>query len=90
MTVPKHAGVGRGRWYRRPKTASPILRDVFDEMWRQGVRIDAMAYDMGRAAPRLTEWRNGRAEPGVMAVEEMALRLGYRLALVPIEDADRP
>lgn len=91
MSAPKQPGVGKGRYYRKPKTASPILRAIFDEMWHQGVTVAGMADEMGRHTPRLTEWRNGRVEPGVMAVEEMAQHIGYRLALVPIEsDEDQP
>lgn len=78
-------GVGKGNFPRKIGAASPTLRQVFEEMQKRRVPIYDMADRMRRHENRLSEWRRGVVEPGVMAVEEMAQHLGYRLVLIPIE-----
>lgn len=67
------------------RTASPILRTIFSEMTIRGVRLQDMAGRIGRHENRISEWRRGQVEPGVLVVEEMAQTLGYHLTLTPIE-----
>ena len=68
------------------RTASPITKEVFAEMIKQNMKLSEMAAAMKTHENNLTNWRSGKAEPRVLSIEEMATRLGYRLALVPIAE----
>ncbi len=79
--------------YRAPHTkrtpiraASPTLKRIFEEMTERGMRVQDMADELCKASSRVSEWRRGAAEPGIMTVEEMAMALGYRLVLEKVED----
>lgn len=65
------------------KTPSSTLRQVFEEMDRQGVTVS----DMGRAVDceygTVTDYRVGKHEPRVLMVEAMVAALGMEIKLVP-------
>ncbi|MER9436730.1 helix-turn-helix domain-containing protein [Mesorhizobium sp. M0618] len=71
------------------RTASPVLKQVFMEMHLQGVTQNAIAECLNSTQSRVSEWSQGKVEPGVMTVEAICRRLGYRLALEPIEERKR-
>lgn len=70
------------------RTASSTLRAVFQEMDAKGMSDREMAERVSKNPKRISEYRCGKVEPGVMSVEHMAGALGLRLALVPIELSD--
>lgn len=63
------------------RAASPTLKAIFEDMTGRGVRLADMGDMIGRHEARVSEWRRGLVEPGIMVVEEMADVLGYRLVL---------
>ncbi len=63
------------------RSASPTLRAIFEDMTNRNIRLADMGDMIGRHGSRVSEWRRGLVEPGIMTVEEMADALGYRLAL---------
>jgi len=63
------------------RAASPILKAIFEDMNGRGVRLADMGDMIGRHEARVSEWRRGLVEPGIMVVDEMADVLGYRLVL---------
>lgn len=67
------------------RAASPILKAIFNEMTARNIRLLEMATAIGKHEARLSEYRRGRVEPGIMTVEHMAAELGYRLTLVPLD-----
>lgn len=71
-----------------PRTASPILKAIFEEMLARSIRVEDMAGSVNKHPARISEYRRGKVEPGVMTVEEMAAALGYRLVLEPIKKED--
>lgn len=74
-----------------PRTASPILKAIFNAMLDREIRVADMADMISKGPNRLSEYRCGRVEPGIMTVEEMAAALGCRLVLEPIEkSSDTP
>lgn len=68
------------------RAASPILKEIFEEMTKRGIRVQDMADQLCKASSRVSEWRRGKAEPGIMVVEEMASALGCRLVLEKTEE----
>lgn len=74
--------------FKSPKTSSKILKIIFEEMLKKKISQADMAQAMGRSSGQLSAWCLGKNEPGVMTVEEMAERLGYRLTLEPIKEAN--
>ncbi|MBN9033046.1 MAG: hypothetical protein BGO05_05210 [Rhizobiales bacterium 63-7] len=70
------------------RTASPILRAVFMEMDARGMADREIAEKVNKNPKRISEYRCGKVEPGVMSVEHMAGALGFRLGLIPIEAED--
>ncbi|ESX17855.1 hypothetical protein X766_15710 [Mesorhizobium sp. LSJC255A00] len=56
------------------------------EMHLQGVTQHNIAEWLSSSQQRVNEWSQGKVEPGVMTVEAICRKLGYRLALEPIEE----
>lgn len=65
-----------------PRTASPLVRAIFNEMVEQGIRLEDMAGVVNRHKNRLSEYRRGQVEPKIMVLEEMAQALGGRIVFV--------
>jgi hypothetical protein len=72
---------------KEPRTASSVVRELFDAMRRQRVTIMQMAVALDMTSTGLSYWKSGRSTPDIVMVELFAAELGYRLALVPIEEA---
>lgn len=72
------------------KTSSPILRSLFDAAKLSGVTLDSLADSCNTHQARISGYRTGRNQPGILVVEKMAAALGYRLELVPLDDPDKP
>lgn len=79
--------------YRAPHTkrtpiraASPTLKRIFEEMTERAIRVQDMAGLLGKASSRVSEWRRGKVEPGIMMVREIAEALRYRLTLEKTEN----
>lgn len=70
------------------RTASPVLRELFEIADRDGVMLITIADRANTHPVRVSGYRRGKNQPGVMVVEEMAHALGYRLCLVPLDDSD--
>lgn len=69
-----------------PRTASPVLRDLFNTAKAKGIRNKQIAYRNKVAAETVSNWKRGAATPSILTVEELAASLGYRLILAPIGD----
>jgi transcriptional regulator with XRE-family HTH domain len=67
------------------RTASPILRAIFDQADAERVPIAELARRIGGSPQGVQGWRSGKNAPSVFAVEELAAALGCRLALVPAD-----
>lgn len=72
-----------------PRTASPVLKDIFNDMTERTISIVDLATVIKRQPNILSEYRRGNVEPGIFTVEEMAHALGYRLKLEPINENDK-
>lgn len=72
------------------RTASATLRELFDIVESQGLNSAQYSELSGIHSNQISEYRVGKREPRIMTVEEMAGALGYRLALVPLDDPDKP
>lgn len=66
------------------RTASPTLRAIFEHMTEAGVTLGAAARSLGMHGNRLSEYRRGRVEPGIMTVEEMAAAAGLEIVVRPV------
>lgn len=67
------------------RTASPIMRQLFEEMWRQGLRQADVGKQIGVSHNALTLWKKGHTGPSLFSVEAMAQVLGLALVLKPRE-----
>lgn len=63
------------------KTASPTLRALLEHAERKGVVQAQIAEALGCHPPRISSWRRGANEPGIMIVEQLADFLGLELEL---------
>lgn len=64
------------------RTASPILKAVFDRADAMGVSNTRLAVIADTSKNNILNWRSGKNAPSVMAVEELAAAIGCRLTLV--------
>lgn len=63
------------------RTASPIVRMLFEEMWRQGLKQADVAKRIGVHPNIMTSWKKGVNAPSLFSVEAMAQVLGFTLTL---------
>jgi hypothetical protein len=73
-----------GRTINKTRAVSPTVREMVrlaDASGRTYVDICAGA---GLTATAITDWKAGRAAPGILSVEDLLGELGYRLEIVPI------
>lgn len=76
---------------KRPiRTASPILRELFEIAELQGMNLLYYAASMDKHPNQLSGYRTGKHEPGIMTVEEMADALGYKLTLTRLDEDAKP
>ncbi len=76
----------RDQSYRRsalrpPRTASPLVRDLFllaDAKGITGIQLGKM---IGRHFTTITKWRHGTSTPGVMDIEVMIAVLGAKIEI---------
>lgn len=59
-----------------PRTASRLLRLVFEEATRQGYTDDALATLGQCSRESISAWRRGTMEPRIMVVERLMAGLG--------------
>lgn len=67
------------------KAASPIVRELFTIARNRGLRLEALADELGGHAQQLSQYRLGNVEPGLNKVVQIAEALGYRLILEPMD-----
>lgn len=72
---------------KEPRTASSVVRELFGAMRQQRITILHMATALDMTSTGLSYWKSGRTTPDIVTVELFAAELGYRLALVPIKEA---
>lgn len=74
---------------KRPiRTASPVLRELFEIAQDQGLSGLTFAESMDMHPNQLSGYRTGNREPRILTVEEMAGALGYKLTLTRLDDTD--
>lgn len=72
---------------KRPiRTASPILRELFEMSERIGVTQIEMAKRSKIYQQQVSSIKAGKYEPGIMTVESLAHSLGYKLTLTMLDD----
>lgn len=69
-----------------PRTSSPVLKEIFNTMVERNVTVKEMSRRINHHSNIVSLWRTGRSTPSILSVEEMAGQIGFRLALVPIEE----
>lgn len=67
-------------------TASPTVRAVFEH---SKVPAAQLADALGRHASQLYTWANGKTEPGIMAIEELAQAAGCKIVVLPVNGNDQ-
>lgn len=65
----------------RPRTASPVVRQLFELARRNRVRIIDIATAMDMSPAGIHLWKSGGCTPDMMKVEAFADFLGYRITL---------
>lgn len=73
----------------RVRTASPIISELFTIANSQGLTVLDYAKASRKHPNQMSGYRSGRNEPGIITVEEMALALGYKLSLAPLDEPDK-
>lgn len=69
-----------------PRTASPVIRQLIDEIDRTGLSGREIERDAGVSRVTISRWRHGRGSPRITDFEAVARYLGYRLKLESAED----
>lgn len=69
-----------------PISKSSIVREIFLILDSSGKHHSDLCYDEKISPQNISTYRRGIIEPGITKVEGMAAALGYRLALVPIDE----
>lgn len=72
----------------KPASRSKTVCEIFLIADREGKSHSDLCYEANVAPQNISTYRRGIVEPGITKVEGMAAALGYRLALVPIDDSD--
>lgn len=68
------------------RTASPILRTIFEALETNIGAYRDFEKSQGWAHSRMSYWRSGKATPNIITVETLALAAGYRLVLEKISE----
>ncbi|WP_336801771.1 helix-turn-helix domain-containing protein [Kaistia sp. MMO-174] len=63
---------------------SPIIREIFDELDRQGVPYSAAGKRAGLGGPQLSQWKHGLRAPRLDDIEALVQACGFRLRLEKI------
>jgi len=66
---------------RAARTASKLLKVMFDHMDAHGITQAWLAEAIGMHRNRMVEYRKGSVTPSVMVVEEMAEVLGFSIEI---------
>lgn len=69
-----------------PRSVSPTVRQLFFEMFMQGMTIQAMADHLGLQRPTVAYWKSGRSMPRLDDIENAFAVLGYEIKLVKTEE----
>lgn len=67
------------------RTTSVVLRQLFDVVHEGNYSYRSVADTIGVAHSNLTHWKSGTSNPSLLAAEEFASVLGYKLMLVKME-----
>lgn len=67
------------------RTSSRIVRELFDLIDAANIPAETIASETGCHRVSISRWKHGRATPMITEIENMALVLGYKLMLVPID-----
>lgn len=70
----------------KPASRSKTVCEIFLIADREGKSHPDLCYDEKISPQNISTYRRGIIEPGITKVEGMAAALGYRLALVPIDE----
>lgn len=82
--------LAKGRVRNTPCTISPLIRDLISKLDATDYSQSSLARALGMTPSSLSQWRNGRANPSLLVIEEAASLLGYRLALVKMDAQNDP
>jgi len=66
------------------RTASPTVRAIFEHMTEAGITLHSVSIGIDRHPNRISEYRRGRVEPGIMTVEELAAAAGLEIVVRPV------
>ena len=69
------------------RSASPVVRAVFDEMRRKHISLERAAEHLDMTYVGLCYWKSGRSTPRIDSLEHLAAFVGYRLVLQELPDA---
>ena len=69
------------------RSASPTVRQLFEIMNGTVTQMD-VAVELGYSRATICNYKRGRNTPSIMAVEEIAAALGYRVQLVKERNDD--
>jgi len=70
------------------KTADPVLRHLFADLYRRGLMQQDVANALGVTRISMSRWKHGHTTPSMLDVEAFAEVLGYRIVLEKIEIDD--
>jgi len=77
----------RGKGKAKPsRTTSPIVRELIDALVLRGLSQESVAQAIGVSGAALSYWKSGVSRPNLVTTEAFAQVMGYKLALVPIEE----
>lgn len=68
------------------RTASPVLRELFEIADKYGITQTDMAQRSKMYQQQVSSIKAGKHEPGIMTVESLAHALGYKLTLTRLDD----
>jgi len=68
------------------RTSSPVLREVFEMADLRGASITWLSVKTNLTTQSISNWRKGSNAPNILAVEEMANAMGYKLILQKIDN----
>lgn len=69
-----------------PRTASAIIRDMMEIIDKDPRSMEDIGKIVGIHPNNLSYWRSGMRSPTLINFENAAQVLGYRLALIPVEN----
>lgn len=69
------------------RSASPVVRQLFETLRRRRIAIADAAAFMGMSSPGLAYWKSGRTTPRIDDIELLASLVGCEIVLKELPDA---